>query len=90
MPKGADEVVIVHRLEFIANAPALEILKLNNNGMGPQGGEMIAGALLDNAKKAEKEGKKSSLKVLVCGQSPLSFIFFDSSLTQFDPMHYYT
>ncbi|GAA5919653.1 hypothetical protein JCM1841_005209 [Sporobolomyces salmonicolor] len=58
-------------LEFIANAPALEILKLNNNGMGPAGGAMIAGALLDNAKKAEKEGRKSSLRVLVCGRNRL-------------------
>ncbi|GAA5829592.1 hypothetical protein JCM5353_006801 [Sporobolomyces roseus] len=58
-------------LEFIANAPALEVLKLNNNGMGPAGGEMIAGALLDNAKKAEREGKKSSLRVLVCGRNRL-------------------
>ncbi|GAA6024238.1 hypothetical protein JCM11491_002516 [Sporobolomyces phaffii] len=58
-------------LEFIANAPALEVLKLNNNGMGPQGGEMIAGALLENAKKAEKENRQSSLKVLVCGRNRL-------------------
>lgn len=28
---------------------------------------MIAGALLENAKKAEKEGRKSKLRVLVCG-----------------------
>ncbi|GAA6003317.1 hypothetical protein JCM10207_001859 [Rhodosporidiobolus poonsookiae] len=58
-------------LEFIANAPKLEVLKLNNNGMGPAGGAMIAGALLDNAKKAEKEGRKSSLRVLVCGRNRL-------------------
>ncbi|GAA5839783.1 hypothetical protein JCM3766R1_004613 [Sporobolomyces carnicolor] len=58
-------------LEFIANAPALQVLKLNNNGMGPQGGEMIAGALLENAQKAERDGKKSSLRVLVCGRNRL-------------------
>lgn len=57
------------RLEFIANAPTLEVFKLNNNGMGPAGGAMIAGALLGNAQKAEKEGRKSSLRVLVCGTS---------------------
>ena len=60
-------------MEFIANAPALEVLKLNNNGMGPAGGEMIAGALLENAKKAEREGKKSSLRVLVCGKENSHF-----------------
>ncbi|GAA5845864.1 hypothetical protein JCM11251_002929 [Rhodosporidiobolus azoricus] len=58
-------------LEFIANAPKLEVFKLNNNGMGPAGGAMIAGALLENAKKAEKEGRKSSLRVLVCGRNRL-------------------
>uniref|UniRef100_A0A0K3CDJ9 BY PROTMAP: gi/342320572/gb/EGU12512.1/ putative Ran GTPase activator [Rhodotorula glutinis ATCC 204091] n=1 Tax=Rhodotorula toruloides TaxID=5286 RepID=A0A0K3CDJ9_RHOTO len=51
-------------LDFISSAPSLEILRLNNNGMGPQGGAMIAGALLENAKKAEKEGRKSKLRVL--------------------------
>ncbi|GJN88790.1 hypothetical protein Rhopal_001759-T1 [Rhodotorula paludigena] len=58
-------------LEFIGNAPALEVLKLNNNGMGPAGGAMIAGALLENAKKAEREGRKSNLRVLVCGRNRL-------------------
>ncbi|GAA5992405.1 hypothetical protein JCM11641_002736 [Rhodosporidiobolus odoratus] len=58
-------------LGFIANAPKLEVFKLNNNGMGPAGGAMIAGALLDNAKKAEKDGRKSSLRVLVCGRNRL-------------------
>lgn len=59
----------LRRLEFIGNASALEVLRLNNNGMGPQGGAMIAGALLENAKKAEREGRKSRLRVLVCGES---------------------
>lgn len=36
---------------------------------------MIAGALLANAKKAEKEGRKSSLRVLVCGTSHYSPLF---------------
>ncbi|GAA5843864.1 hypothetical protein JCM9279_000171 [Rhodotorula babjevae] len=58
-------------LEFIGNAPALQVLKLNNNGMGPAGGAMIAGALLENAKKAEREGRKSALRVLVCGRNRL-------------------
>ncbi|BGP29835.1 Ran GAP Rna1 [Rhodotorula toruloides] len=58
-------------LDFISSAPSLEILRLNNNGMGPQGGAMIAGALLENAKKAEKEGRKSKLRVLVCGRNRL-------------------
>lgn len=62
------------RLDFISSAPSLEILRLNNNGMGSQGGAMIAGALLENAKKAEKDGRKSKLRVLVCGASRLSGI----------------
>ena len=66
--KEADRTRL-RRLEFIGNAPALEVLRLNNNGMGPQGGAMIAGALLENARKAEREGRKSRLRVLVCGES---------------------
>lgn len=71
-PTSSPSLAFLHarRLEFIGNAPALQVLKLNNNGMGPAGGAMIAGALLENAKKAEREGRKSALRVLVCGASP--------------------
>ncbi|BGP22592.1 ran GTPase-activating protein 1 [Rhodotorula toruloides] len=58
-------------LDFISSAPSLEVLRLNNNGMGPQGGAMIAGALLENAKNAGKEGRKSKLRILVCGRNRL-------------------
>lgn len=35
---------------------------------------MIAGALLENAKKAEREGRQSRLRVLVCGECALAKI----------------
>ncbi|KAK4048742.1 Ran GAP Rna1 [Microbotryomycetes sp. JL221] len=58
-------------LELLSTHPTLEVLKLNNNGMGPTGGEMIAQALLANAKKARSEGRTPSLKTLVCGRNRL-------------------
>jgi len=55
------------RLEFIAGHAGLKVLKLNNNGMGPAGGAMIAGALLKNAENAKAAGRPAALEVVVCG-----------------------
>ena len=55
------------RLELLSTHPGLQVLKLNNNGMGPVGGAEIAGALLANANKAKAEGRKASLRTLICG-----------------------
>lgn len=49
------------------NAPP--VFKLNNNGMGPAGGEIVANALLKNAQTVG-EGK-SKLRVIVCGRNRL-------------------
>ena len=56
------------RLEFISSHPTLEVFKLNNNGMGPAGGAMIAGALLKNAHKAKAAGRKPTLRTIICGE----------------------
>ncbi|KAL8284096.1 hypothetical protein RQP46_004845 [Phenoliferia psychrophenolica] len=58
-------------LELLSTHPTLEVLKLNNNGMGPVGGAEIAGALLANANKAKAEGRKASLRTLICGRNRL-------------------
>lgn len=59
------------RLELLSSHPGLQVLKLNNNGMGPTGGATIAGALLANAQKAKAEGRKPALRTIICGSSPL-------------------
>lgn len=48
------------------NAPP--VFKLNNNGMGPAGGEIVANALLKNA---EGTNGKSKLRTIVCGRNRL-------------------
>ncbi len=46
-------------------------LKLTNNGMGPEGGSIIARALKANADKCKAEGKPSSLRAVICGRNRL-------------------
>ncbi|KAK4705153.1 Ran GTPase-activating protein 1, partial [Phenoliferia sp. Uapishka_3] len=58
-------------LEFLSSHPSLQVLKLNNNGMGPAGGTEIAGALLANANKAKAEGRKPALRTIICGRNRL-------------------
>lgn len=49
----------------------LRVLKLSNNGLGPEGGSVIAQALLDSAKAAQALGKTSQLEVVLCGRNRL-------------------
>ncbi|WVF69181.1 hypothetical protein IAT40_003956 [Kwoniella sp. CBS 6097] len=56
---------------FLENNTSIQIFKLNNNGMGPAGGSVVAQALLRNGEKYENEGKESNLRVLVCGRNRL-------------------
>jgi Ran GTPase-activating protein 1 len=56
---------------LLVNNRSFQILRLNNNGLGPAGGEVIANALLESAKQSKAEGKKSNLKVVVCGRNRL-------------------
>ncbi|KAM0756441.1 putative Ran GTPase activator [Meredithblackwellia eburnea MCA 4105] len=58
-------------LELISSHVGLKVLKLNNNGMGPAGGTEIANALLANANKAKKEGRKPNLQTIICGRNRL-------------------
>ncbi|KAH7885415.1 hypothetical protein F5I97DRAFT_1810608 [Phlebopus sp. FC_14] len=48
-----------------------EILRLNNNGLGPAGGTEIANALAESARLSTAEGKKSNLKTVICGRNRL-------------------
>lgn len=56
---------------FLSTNTHFEIFRLNNNGLGPIGGNIIAEALLANSAKAEKEGKTPPLRVIVCGRNRL-------------------
>ncbi|CAL1712453.1 unnamed protein product [Somion occarium] len=56
---------------FLTKNRSFQILKLNNNGLGPAGGAVIADALLLSAQLSKKEGKKSSLRTVICGRNRL-------------------
>lgn len=58
---------------FLSKNPSFQIFRLNNNGLGPEGGTVIANALRDNAavRKAIPAEKRSSLRTVICGRNRL-------------------
>ncbi|KAF9011273.1 hypothetical protein BDQ17DRAFT_1510985 [Cyathus striatus] len=56
---------------FLTQNRSFQILRLNNNGLGPAGGEVIANALLESARLSKAEGKKSNLRTITCGRNRL-------------------
>lgn len=56
---------------FLTKNRAFQILKLNNNGLGPAGGAVIADALLQSALLSKKEGTPSNLRTVICGRNRL-------------------
>lgn len=56
---------------FLTTNRSFQILKLNNNGLGPAGGAVIADALLQSALLSKKEGKPSNLRTVICGRNRL-------------------
>lgn len=65
-PAGAAPLV-----DFLSNNKTLEILRLNNNGLGVGGGTMIAKALQAWADKARSEDRRSTLHTVICGRNRL-------------------
>jgi Ran GTPase-activating protein 1 len=65
-PAGAEPLI-----DFLTNNRSLQILRLNNNGLGVGGGTMIAKALLASANKAREENRTSSLHTIICGRNRL-------------------
>lgn len=63
--------VVEPLVPFLTGNRSFQIFKLNNNGLGPAGGTVIADALRANAELSTKEGKKSNLRVVVCGRNRL-------------------
>ena len=64
--RSADPIV-----PFITENRTFQILKLNNNGLGPSGGTIIANALLRSAELSKAEGKSSNLRTVICGRNRL-------------------
>ncbi|KDQ62641.1 hypothetical protein JAAARDRAFT_122123 [Jaapia argillacea MUCL 33604] len=58
-------------IPFLTKNRNFQILRLNNNGLGPAGGAAIADALLQSALLSKKEGKQSNLKTVICGRNRL-------------------
>ena len=56
---------------FLTHNRSFQIFKLNNNGLGPEGGAVIADALAESAKLSKEEGKTSQLRTLICGRNRL-------------------
>lgn len=56
---------------FLVTNRSFQILKLNNNGLGPAGGTTIANALLESATRSKAEGKPSRLRTVICGRNRL-------------------
>lgn len=64
----------VSGLGSLLSSPAcyqLQVLKLNNNGLGISGGKMLAKALLKCHKNSLKDGKALSLKLIQIGRNRL-------------------
>ncbi|KAJ2909383.1 Ran GAP Rna1 [Coemansia aciculifera] len=57
--------------EFLSKHTGLQVLKLNNNGLGIQGGTTIANALIKCQAECERQGKEPALHTIVCGRNRL-------------------
>ncbi|KAJ1847076.1 Ran GAP Rna1 [Coemansia sp. RSA 2611] len=65
-PLGAEAMA-----PFLSKQTNLQVLKLNNNGLGIQGGTTIAQALIACQAACEEQGKTPALHTLVCGRNRL-------------------
>ncbi|KAJ1961992.1 Ran GAP Rna1 [Dipsacomyces acuminosporus] len=57
--------------DFLSKQTSLQVLKLNNNGLGIQGGQTIANALVACQAECERQGKDASLHTIICGRNRL-------------------
>ena len=58
-------------MKLLTENRSIRVLKLNNNGLGIGGGELIASALVEAQKLNEKEDKTSNLQVIQMGRNRL-------------------
>ncbi|MCJ1337562.1 hypothetical protein MMC09_002844 [Bachmanniomyces sp. S44760] len=57
-------------VKFLPKCVGLKVLRLNNNGLGPQAGTMVANALSELA-ELKKASKAAPLEVIICGRNRL-------------------
>ncbi|RUP43922.1 hypothetical protein BC936DRAFT_136542 [Jimgerdemannia flammicorona] len=69
-PAGTEPIV-----DILTHTHSLQILCLNNNGLGISGDTMIANALLSNAEKAHADNHISSLCTIICSHNFLEDSF---------------
>ncbi|KAI0074137.1 ran GTPase activating protein 1 [Panus rudis PR-1116 ss-1] len=50
---------------------SIRVLKLNNNGLGPEAGKIVANALLESANLSRAAGEQSNLRIVICGKNRL-------------------
>lgn len=50
---------------------SIRVLKLDNNGLGPAAGNIVANALLESARLSKAAGTPSNLRVVICGRNRL-------------------
>ncbi|KAI9298133.1 RNI-like protein [Neoconidiobolus thromboides FSU 785] len=65
-PAGAEPLV-----NFLVNNKALQVLKLNNNGLGVSGGTFIAHALIKAAEEKAAKKLPTTLKTFIAGRNRL-------------------
>ncbi|KAJ2616069.1 Ran GAP Rna1 [Coemansia sp. RSA 1365] len=65
-PLGAEAMA-----DFLSKHTGLQVLKLNNNGLGINGGKTIANALIKCQALCEEQGKEPSLHTIICGRNRL-------------------
>ncbi len=58
-------------MNLIGQRTSLQVIRLNNTGLGPQGGQLLAEALMMAHKKNVADGCESNLRVVVAGRSRL-------------------
>lgn len=56
---------------FLTQNRAFQVLRLNNNGLGPAGGAIVAQALLRSAELSAEKGEPSNLRIVICGRNRL-------------------
>ncbi|KAH6571343.1 hypothetical protein BASA50_007304 [Batrachochytrium salamandrivorans] len=58
-------------MRLLINNRNIETLRLNNNGLGIEGGRLVSEALVEAQTLNEAEGRRSSLKVVIFGRNRL-------------------
>jgi Ran GTPase-activating protein 1 len=58
-------------VDFLSTNRHFQVLRLNNNGLGIQGGSIVASALIKLADRLKEAGEESQLRTVICGRNRL-------------------